>query len=162
MPMDPRLQPLAASFRLNSRLLENCFRGTDDEAALLRPAEKGNNMTFLGAHLVDARRYLATLLGASVANPFPELGEGESIDDFDELPRVEAILDAWRRMGEAVEERFLAATADQLDSESEQRFPVDDDSVLGGVAFLVQHESYHVGQLAFLRRLIGLGPMSYD
>ena len=172
MPTDPRVLPLASCFRLNGRLFENCFRGADDEAALRRPgttdnstanhSAAGNNMAFLGAHLVDARRYLANLLGPEVDNPFPELAEGESIDDFDELPSVERILAAWRDMGATVLDRLEAVPADHLDRESEQQFPVDDPTLLGGVAFLVQHESYHVGQLAYLRRLVGLGAMTYD
>ena len=31
----------------------------------------------------------------------------------------------------------------------------------GSLAFLLQHESYHIGQLAYLRRLMGHEPMSY-
>jgi uncharacterized damage-inducible protein DinB len=29
------------------------------------------------------------------------------------------------------------------------------------IAFLVQHDSYHLGQVAFLRRQLGKPPMSY-
>jgi uncharacterized damage-inducible protein DinB len=29
------------------------------------------------------------------------------------------------------------------------------------IAFLVQHDSYHVGQMAFLRRQLGKAAMSY-
>jgi uncharacterized damage-inducible protein DinB len=29
------------------------------------------------------------------------------------------------------------------------------------IAFLVQHDSYHLGQIAFLRRQLGKPPMSY-
>jgi uncharacterized damage-inducible protein DinB len=32
---------------------------------------------------------------------------------------------------------------------------------LGLVAFLVQHDSYHLGQVAFLRRQLGHPAMSY-
>ena len=34
-------------------------------------------------------------------------------------------------------------------------------AVLGAVAFLLQHDSYHVGQLALLRKHFGLGAMRY-
>jgi len=32
---------------------------------------------------------------------------------------------------------------------------------MGGIAFAVQHESYHLGQIALLRRALGHPPMSY-
>jgi len=159
---DPRIRPLAAAFRLDTRLLVNCFDGVDDEKALHRPSSEVNNMAFLAAHLADARRYLANLLGPEVANPFPELADGTGIDDFPELPKVERLLAAWKEMGEVLDERLLAATAEKLDEKAPVAFPVDDGSLLGGIAFLLHHESYHLGQLAYLRKLLGLESMKYD
>ena len=34
--------------------------------------------------------------------------------------------------------------------------------VLGEIAFLLQHEALHIGQMAFLRKWLGDAPMSYD
>jgi uncharacterized damage-inducible protein DinB len=42
-----------------------------------------------------------------------------------------------------------------------QALPGADGTVLGALAFLAQHESYHVGQVALLRRQLGLPAMSY-
>ena len=36
----------------------------------------------------------------------------------------------------------------------------DDGTVLGELAYLVQHDSYHLGQVSLLRRQMGLPPMS--
>ena len=163
---DPRITPLAATFRLDTRLVANCFDAVDDEQALHRPetadGQQLNNMSFLAAHLADARRYLANMLGPEVANPFPELADGEGIDDFPELPKVERLLAAWKEMGEVLDERLRTATAEQLDADAPIDFGLEDKSLLGGIAFLLHHESYHVGQLAYLRRLVGLPAMKYD
>ncbi len=58
-------------------------------------------------------------------------------------------------------ERFPALSAGELGRESPQEFPVNDGSLLAGIAFLLAHEAFHIGQLAFLRKYVGLGPMSY-
>jgi membrane associated rhomboid family serine protease len=34
--------------------------------------------------------------------------------------------------------------------------------ILGGLFFLVQHESYHIGQMAILRKGLGYNAMSYE
>lgn len=47
----------------------------------------------------------------------------------------------------------------ELDEPAPQRYPGGDPSVLGALAFLVQHDSYHLGQLALLRRAHGLPAM---
>ena len=39
---------------------------------------------------------------------------------------------------------------------------VDDKTMLGLLAFLAQHDSYHVGQMAILRKAVGLQAMSYN
>ena len=40
--------------------------------------------------------------------------------------------------------------------------PLEDSSVLGLLGFMVQHDSYHVGQLSMLRKHAGLPAMSYS
>jgi len=54
-----------------------------------------------------------------------------------------------------------ALTTERLDEPAPQRFPIDDETVLGEIAFLVQHDSYHIGQVALLRRQLGLPAMRY-
>lgn len=49
-----------------------------------------------------------------------------------------------------------------LDGPPPFQFPIADATLFGGVAFLTQHDTYHIGQLALLRKHWGLGAMSYD
>ena len=48
-----------------------------------------------------------------------------------------------------------------LNEKSKDKFPIDDESVLGGISFLVGHEAYHIGQLSILRKFFGLEAMKY-
>jgi uncharacterized damage-inducible protein DinB len=52
-------------------------------------------------------------------------------------------------------------TAGELAEPNVHRFPLGDSSRLGLVAYLVQHDSYHLGQIGFIRRQLGKPPMSY-
>jgi uncharacterized damage-inducible protein DinB len=49
----------------------------------------------------------------------------------------------------------------RLDSRRAHRFPVPDASQLGMITLLVQHDAYHLGQLAFLRRQLGHPATAY-
>lgn len=160
--MDARLEPLADLFRLNRRLLENCFRDVSPEAALHRPAAEVNNMAFLAAHLVLARHSLAGMLGRQVPDPFPALADAQSLDEVEALPSIDDLLAAWDSMAGVLDEALETVSADHLAETPEIQFGMGDPTLVGAVAFLAQHESYHVGQLAYLRRLIGLEAMSYD
>lgn len=121
-----------------------------------------NSMAFLIAHLTDARHTLLTVLGGAADNPLaPYLASAQSIEDVPVLPPLSQLLDAWWAVDAALGARLKDLSSTQLDEPSPQRYPGGDPSVLGALAFLVQHDSYHLGQLAFLRRAHGLPPMRY-
>ena len=153
--------PLLAILRLNTDLLHNALDDMSEVHAGQRVAGT-NPAAFLAAHLVDARHFMADLLGARLAHPFSAaLQNARSADDVETLPPLDTILAAWDTIAAHLESRLADATPAQLATRSPQTFPVDDPSLEAGIAFLLQHESYHVGQIALLRRQLGFPAMTY-
>ena len=137
-------------------MLRRALEGVSADGALERPNERTNHMAFLAVHVLDARFFLLHYVGGSAENPFAELLDGaSSIEEVSYFPGASEVLEAWESLEATLEERFGSLTDSELDAPSPQGFPIDDDSVLGGVAFLVQHDSYHVGQLAYVRKYLG-------
>ena len=64
-------------------------------------------------------------------------------------------------MSTAIKGTVDAASAEELETAVDARFPGVDRTRLGALTFLVQHDSYHIGQLALLRKPAGLPAMSY-
>ena len=160
--MDPRVAPLASALRMNTRLFRNCLDGLNDEQARSRISERTNSVAFIAAHLVESRHFLASQLGEKIPSPFGAVfAEAKSIDDVSELPSLPAIRSGWDTISEELERRLERADAATLDAHSPIRFPIDETSRLGTVAFLVQHDSYHIGQLALLRKHVGFPAMKY-
>lgn len=152
--MIPLVAPHHAVLRLNTRLYLDCLEGVDDAVAAHRAGPATNSMGFLALHLLDARSHLGWLVGAEAAHPFAAMLEGvRGIDEMEALPPLDEVRAAWERVSAAVEARLAAP--------SPGGYPVEDATVLGGIAFLLQHDSYHVGQLALLRKHFGLGAMRY-
>jgi uncharacterized damage-inducible protein DinB len=161
--MEAPIQPLYELLKLNTKLFVNCLEGFDEETARTRINDRTNNVAFLTTHLVDARYFLSAYLGVTATNPFKEMLEGlTSIEGFTEFPLVQEVKTAWHEVSQLLAERFDSLTAADLSAESSQKFPIEDDRVLGGIAFLIQHEAYHLGQLGLLRRAFDLKAMSYD
>jgi uncharacterized damage-inducible protein DinB len=160
--MDPRLRPLWAMLDLNADLVLNCLDGLSEEDAAHRPGGTGNSIAFLVAHLTDTRHYLAALLGRPLANPLEAaLASARGIGDVATLPSLVTLREAWSAVA-----RHLAALGPELgpaelEARVPQRLPGSDGTVLETVAFLVQHDSYHLGQIALLRRRLGHPAMSY-
>ena len=162
--MDPRVISLIEILRLNTHLYRNCLAGLTDEEARLRPAGAGatNSAAFVAAHLVDSRHYLLGLLGNKQPSPLKGAAGGfNNIDEVTSFPPLAEIQAAWTAVGEVLDRQLAAASTSQLDAVLEG-FPLEDNSLLGVLAFLVQHESYHLGQLGLLRKYAGQPAMVYD
>jgi uncharacterized damage-inducible protein DinB len=160
--MDPRVAPLAAVLDLNCDLLLNCLDGLSDEEAQRRLAAGGNSVTFLAGHLTDTRHFIAMRLGHPLPNPLARyLADVRSIEDIRECPSLDEIRSAWVAVSRHLQRVLAELSAAELEQRNVHRFPVDDNTALGLIAFLSQHDSYHLGQIGFLRRQLGKPPMSY-
>lgn len=160
--MNDRIVALNEQLSLNTRLFLTSLEGVDDAVARRRPGENSNNMVFIALHVLDARSYLARYVGLDFQHPFTDLEDVTRIEEMEErFPDLEELRSVWRELSGRLAARFVDLADEDLLAQSGQSFPVDDGSVLGGIAFLLGHESFHIGQLAFLRKYFGLGPMAY-
>jgi len=162
--MDPRIAPLTEILRLNTKLFRNCLDGVTDEKAAIRPSASTNSAAFVAAHLAEARFYLLKMIGAEQPSPLAAYLDGaRGIDDVKRLPSVAELQRAWTTASHALRDRLEAMTAAELDASIVSPFPlpVSDPTALSLLAFFVQHDSYHIGQLALLRKHAGLPAMQY-
>jgi len=162
--MDPRIAPLADILRMNTRLFRNCLDGLTDEQATVRPSGTTNNAAYVAVHVVEARSFLLKMLGGGQAGPiWPELEGARSVEQVKKWPPLTEIRDAWTRVSHALRDRLAVMTAAEIEARVESPFPlpVMDPSALGLLTFFVQHDSYHIGQLAMLRKHAGLPAMQY-
>ena len=160
--MEPQVAPLRTILELNTDLLLNCLDGLSDDEARRRLEGGGNTIAFLAAHLTDTRHFLATRLGHPLANPLSRyLAEASSIEDIVEWPTLTEQREWWRAVSRHLCEVLGRRTAEELSRPNVHRFPMGDATELGLIAFLVQHDSYHIGQMGFLRRQLGKPAMAY-
>jgi uncharacterized damage-inducible protein DinB len=82
---------------------------------------------------------------------------GEMLKDSNQYPAVEEIRRAWDDVSAKLLASFAAASADVLAKSAPKGPPSFDGKTSGLVAFLAYHETYHVGQVAFLRKWLGYG-----
>jgi uncharacterized damage-inducible protein DinB len=162
--MDARVAALAQILRLNTRLLRNCLDGISDEQAVLRPSASTNSVAFVASHVAEARFYMLAVLGAEQSSPLSAyLAGARGVDDITRLPPMEDVQRAWTAAAHALRARLDSVTPAELDARIDLPFPlpVAEPTGLGLLAFFVQHESYHIGQLALLRKYLGLPAMQY-
>ena len=160
--MEPRITPLAAILDLNSDLLLNSIEGITDSEAQYRLPAGGNSIAFLTAHLTDTRHFLASRLGHPLTNPLARyLADARSIDDIRSWATLDEMRSAWLAISAHLQTTLESLSAADLQRAGAHRFPISDTTPLGLIAFLSQHDSYHLGQIAFLRRQLGKPAMTY-
>lgn len=160
------IRPFLQILHLNTKLFLAALTGIGDADAAKRIEGTSNNVSFIAFHLLEARYYLARYLGIEAESPFHELAQRlKSVDEAgDELPTLESLRLAWEEVSHLLTSRFQGISEEELLQSSPDAWSeiIQNASVLGGIAFLLHHESQHIGQLAFLRRLLGLAPLKYS
>jgi len=144
---------LAFQFDMNGRSMELNLNGITHEDSLIQTAPGGNCTNWVIGHIVANRNALHKLLDLP---PAWESGadrydrESRPITGASEAEPLDALLERFRGS--------QAAVAGALGAMDEARMEAgaDGGKPLGvQLAFLSFHESYHVGQLGLLRRLLG-------
>jgi uncharacterized damage-inducible protein DinB len=162
--MDPRIAPLTEILRMNTKLFRNCLDGVTDEMAIMRPSSSTNSAAFVASHLTEARFFLLQIIGGTEKSPIGAyLENARGIDDVKRFPAVVEIQHAWTTASHALRDRLAVMTPAEVDASIACPFPlpISDSTALNLLTFFVQHDSYHIGQLALLRKHAGLPAMQY-
>jgi uncharacterized damage-inducible protein DinB len=156
------LTPIVELAGLHTRLVQNAFVGVSDDLAGRRPPGSGNSLAFLLCHLLDARWFTSDFAARPLAYPLPpEFQEARSADDIEAYPPLDSLLEAWNEVSIHLTDSLCAMSELRAREPSPHRFPVDDDTRLGGLTFLMSHEAYHIGQLGLIRRQLGLESLDF-
>lgn len=159
--MHASLKPLHEILVLNTKLFRHCLDGLSEEHATTRPDDRINNVAFIGLHMCDARFHLGNWLGLELENPFGRFAEVTHIDEMPEFPSLSDLLAHWDRVSGALEESLPGLDEVVLQNPAPFDLPVGDGSLLSCLAFMLQHEAYHVGQLSILRKQLGFPAMTW-
>ncbi|MBD3376814.1 DUF664 domain-containing protein [candidate division KSB1 bacterium] len=152
---------LAQLCSLNSQLYLNTLQDIDDKAAQKRLNSQSNSLAFLASHVLDARYYMTTVIGKPVECPFREIfDKAQSIDDLEVFPPLQDLKTAWQEIS-VVLCTELKNVGQDFANKSPAGFPMVEDNLNGALVFLLQHESYHIGQMALVRKILGYSAMTY-
>jgi uncharacterized damage-inducible protein DinB len=155
--MDSRLQPVAQLFTLSEGLFRKSLRDLTHDELRKSPDEHSNSMLWIAGHMAYSRCIILNLLGVTKDRPWDELfARGASRKkEPGAYPGIDEIQKMWDNVSHQLRERLENLTAAELDSPSPREMPSADKSVLGALGFFAFHETYHVGQLAYILTWLG-------
>lgn len=161
--MNNPLKPLVDIFNLNTKLFLNSTEGMDDANSRRCFSSGSNNILFIAIHMLDARYYLARLTNLDLQNPYKFIFDSIlSVNDLEDEPTLDEIRNNWTKISPKIKSHLNNIDQSILIQPAEWKFPIADQTKQGALSFLLSHEAYHIGQMAFLHKLILNEPMSYD
>lgn len=156
MPISPRLEVASQSFNMNASFLKQGLAGLSDEDWRKRPNDHSNHILWLVGHMTWARALVIRRLGDNWTQPWMKLyGRGEKCVDSPDCPSPKAVMEAWEESCGRLNTALGGATDEMLDVPVTQGPPTADGKVSGLINFMALHETYHVGQCAYVRSLLG-------
>ena len=150
-------------FNLNTRLFLNALEGVTEEQAKERISDHNNPLNWLAVHTVWARYNIAALMGKPGDNPYN--GLFENWKPFDPNYNYATLAEAkaeWQKASELLREALATVTEEHLVADAPFKSPIGDFTIGGTIAFLAQHESYDIGQIAYLKKYFSKEAMSYN
>ena len=156
--MLPQVSYIAQLYRVNAGLFDKAVGQAKPSAVSARPLDKANSFQYVAAHITNARYQLANLLGLPDQYPHAALFEfGAEPKEASAYPPLEEIRASFQDITAKLNRRLEEVT--EKDLKGEPPFKMSDvEPTIGGLVALFQlHESYHVGQLAYILRLHGGG-----
>lgn len=161
--MSTTLQHTENILNMNTRLFINALAGVNEEQAKERISGHNNPLIWLAAHTVWARYNTLAMLGKPAANPYDGLFEGfkpyNTAADYGTLAKAK---EEWNKASELIKEALAYVIEEHLTADCPLKSPIGDFSFGGTITFLAQHESYDIGQIAYLKKYFTKEAMKYD
>lgn len=154
--MNPKLEPIVSMLKTNGFLINNCLKDIKNEDTGKRPNNSGNSQLFLVGHITASRFSIFKLLGIEKQFPWPEIfSRGVEVTVNTEYPDISEVLKLYNETTDEIIPALENASDEVLNAKCPFELPVGDGTILGAMGFFAFHETYHVGQMAYLRRLLG-------
>jgi uncharacterized protein YndB with AHSA1/START domain/uncharacterized damage-inducible protein DinB len=157
----PAVAPLAFIFRVNDSLASRSLDKVVDEDLWRRPTDRSNPMLWIFGHMVNTRAGMLKMLGESYDTGWGDVFDrGAGLRDAASSPTREKIEAVSREVNSRLYSKLGALTDAEL-AKPATRSPTPAVKTLADqIAFLVMHDTYHVGQLAYVRKALGLSAVA--
>jgi hypothetical protein len=141
-------------FKNNTGLVTKAIADVPADQWVRKPGDDSNHMLWVVGHLVWARGNVAKTLGSPWSISWAkQFARGAAAGEATLYPPVDEVRQAWTDVSGELATVSPKASAELLDQPHDK--PTFDGKVGGFIAFLAFHETYHVGQLGYLRKWLG-------
>lgn len=156
--MENGLSNVESIFKTNTDIINKAIGDVAPEDWFRQPGEDSNHLLWLMGHLIVHRGRTLNFLGKDWDVAWRSLFArgAERIDDA-EYPPVEEMRTAWSQVSADLAAALRNKSAEELSQAAPAGVPSFDGKLGGTVAFFAFHDTYHTGQVSYLRKWLGYG-----
>jgi len=156
--MDTDFANIEGIFKTNTDIVTKAIVEVSAEDWFRVPGDDSNHLMWVAGHLTWSRGNLLRVLDSEWEAPWLSVfARGEKLTTPEQYPPVDEIRSAWNEVSRKLSASLGEVPARVLAKPAPEGPPSFDGKIGGVVAFLAFHETYHVGQISFLKKWLGYG-----
>jgi uncharacterized damage-inducible protein DinB len=156
--METDFKNIAGMFKANTDIVTRAISDVEPDHCFKKPGDDSNHLTWVLGHLIVHRGHTLKILGVDWDNTRAEMfARGQARLADAEYPSLEDMRGAWQDVSEKLSAALKSPTENVMTQEAPKGPPSFDGKVSGSVAFMAFHDTYHAGQVSFLRKWLGYG-----
>ena len=156
--METSFSNIKGMFKTNTDIINKAIADVKAEDWYRQPGDESNHLMWLLGHVIVHRGLVLKQVGADWNASWASLfARGTERVDAAQYPSIEEMRDAWNQVSAQIKATLNESPAEVLTKPSAEGIPSFDQQVSGTVAFLAFHDTYHTGQISFLRKWLGYG-----
>lgn len=156
--MENGLSNIESIFKANTDIINKAIADVAPDDWFRQPGEDSNHLLWLMGHVIVHRGRTLNFLGQDWDVAWRSLFArgAERIDDG-EYPSVEEMRSVWSQVSTDLAAALRNKTSEELAQAAPAGLPSFDGKLGGTVAFFAFHDTYHTGQVSYVRKWLGYG-----
>jgi len=150
--------PIAMIFSFNDDLVLRALEGLTQDELWKAPTDRNNSMFWVAGHVVQTRAMVLQLLGEPVDRGWGKLFDrgapAPTIGEVNRYPSRKDIEREMRDVSPRLRAKLASLSDEYLAGPARMQLP-GTKTVADELAFFALHDSYHAGQLAYIRKGLG-------
>jgi uncharacterized damage-inducible protein DinB len=147
--------PIAMIFAVNDDLVARALDGLTPQELWQAPTERNNAMLWIAGHVVQTRATVLELLGETVDTGWGNVFErGATVAEPEKYPSRESIEQMHREVGPRLLAKLASLDDQYLARPATMELP-GVRTIADQLGFFALHDTYHVGQMAYIRKALG-------
>jgi uncharacterized damage-inducible protein DinB len=152
----PAIGSIPLIFTLNDGLMTRALDGLSDEECSRPLTDRTNSLLWILSHAVDTRAFMLRQLGDPYDTGWGALfARGAALDPNASYPSREQVTRAQHEVSERLRARLASLDEATLATPATDLNLPGAKTVADVIAFFALHDSYHVGQMALVRKGLG-------